>query len=144
MSDHLDRNTKNSVHSWVRHFKRHMGFRSKRTGDWNHARNIQDWLELDEGDPGFHLLTEEQITAAACIYLFSSALPTLFAIGTATGYGLDDRGVGVRVPVGPRIFSSPRVQTGSGAHPTSYPTGTGDSFYGGKAARGSSWPLTSS
>jgi hypothetical protein len=24
-----------------------------------------------------------------------------------TGYGLDDRGVGVRVPVGPRIFTSP-------------------------------------
>jgi hypothetical protein len=30
------------------------------------------------------------------------------AIGIATGYGLDDRGVGVRVPVGSRIFSSPR------------------------------------
>jgi hypothetical protein len=28
--------------------------------------------------------------------------------GKATGYGLDDRGVGVRVPVGSRIFSSPR------------------------------------
>jgi hypothetical protein len=28
--------------------------------------------------------------------------------GMATGYGLDDRGVGVRVPVGSRIFSSPR------------------------------------
>jgi hypothetical protein len=27
-------------------------------------------------------------------------------IGIATGYGLDDRGVGVRVPVGPRTFSS--------------------------------------
>jgi hypothetical protein len=25
-----------------------------------------------------------------------------------TGYGLDDRKVGVRIPVGPRIFSSPR------------------------------------
>jgi hypothetical protein len=29
-------------------------------------------------------------------------------VGIATGYGLDDRGVGVRVPVGSRIFSSPR------------------------------------
>jgi hypothetical protein len=27
------------------------------------------------------------------------------AIGIATGYGLDDLGVGVRVPVGPRIFT---------------------------------------
>jgi hypothetical protein len=26
------------------------------------------------------------------------------AVGIATGYGLDDRGVGVRVPVGSRIF----------------------------------------
>jgi hypothetical protein len=25
--------------------------------------NIQDWLELDEGDPGFQLLTEEGIVA---------------------------------------------------------------------------------
>jgi hypothetical protein len=30
------------------------------------------------------------------------------AVGTVTGYGLDDRGVGVRVPVGSRIFSYPR------------------------------------
>jgi hypothetical protein len=30
------------------------------------------------------------------------------AVGIATGYGLDDRGVGVRVPLGSRIFSSPR------------------------------------
>jgi hypothetical protein len=29
-------------------------------------------------------------------------------VGIATGYGLDDRGFGVRVPVGSRMFSSPR------------------------------------
>jgi hypothetical protein len=29
-------------------------------------------------------------------------------IAIATGYGMDDQGVGVRVPVGSRIFSSPR------------------------------------
>jgi hypothetical protein len=28
-------------------------------------------------------------------------------VGIATGYGLDDQGVGVRVPVGERIFISP-------------------------------------
>jgi hypothetical protein len=28
------------------------------------------------------------------------------AVGIATGYGLDDQGVGVRVPVGLRIFST--------------------------------------
>jgi hypothetical protein len=42
-----------------------------------------------------------------------------------TGYGLEDKGVGVGVPVEARIF----FQTGSGAHPASYPMGTG-----GKAA----------
>jgi hypothetical protein len=35
------------------------------------------------------------------------------AVYIATGYGLDDRGVGVLVPAG------------SGVHPTSYPMGTG-------------------
>jgi hypothetical protein len=56
------------------------------------------------------------------------------AFGIATGYGLEERGVGVRVPVGSRIFSSPKVQTGSGVHPTSYPMGIGGSFPGAKAA----------
>jgi hypothetical protein len=49
-------------------------------------------------------------------------------IGIATGYGLDDRGVGVRVPVESRIFSSPRCPDRSGVRPTSYPMGTGGSF----------------
>jgi len=34
------------------------------------------------------------------------------------------------------------VQTGSGAHPVSYPIGTGDFFPVGKAAEAWSWPLT--
>jgi hypothetical protein len=49
-------------------------------------------------------------------------------VGIANGYGLDDRGVRVRVPVGSRIFSLHVVQTGSGVHLTSYPMGTGGSF----------------
>jgi hypothetical protein len=32
--------------------------------------NIQDWLELDEGDPAFQLLTEEE--TAATIFIFIS------------------------------------------------------------------------
>jgi hypothetical protein len=40
--------------------------------------NIRDWLQLDEGVPGFQLLTEEKIAAVLfCTYLFSSALPLL-------------------------------------------------------------------
>jgi hypothetical protein len=64
------------------------------------------------------------------------------AVGIATDYGLDDRGVGVRV--GSEFSLLHVVQTGSGAHPASYPMGTGGSFPGGKAAGARSWPLTSS
>jgi hypothetical protein len=63
------------------------------------------------------------------------------AVGIATGYGLDDRGVGVRVPVGSRISLLHVVQTGSEVHPTSYPMGTGGSFPRGKAAGAWNWPL---
>jgi hypothetical protein len=44
-------------------------------------------------------------------------------VAIATSYGLDDRRVGVRVPIGSRIFHLHVVQSFSGAHPTSYPMG---------------------
>jgi hypothetical protein len=51
-------------------------------------------------------------------------------------YRLNDRAIEVRSPTGAEDFScSPCVQTGSGAHPASYPMGTGGSFPGGKV-----WP----
>jgi hypothetical protein len=40
--------------------------------------NIQDWLKLDEGDPGFQLLTEGELVAVI-FYLFSSALLILLS-----------------------------------------------------------------
>jgi hypothetical protein len=36
--------------------------------------NIQAWLGLDERDPGFQLLTEEEIATVIYFYLFPSAL----------------------------------------------------------------------
>jgi hypothetical protein len=52
-------------------------------------------------------------------------------------YGLDDRAIEVRSPIGAEDFSSsPCVQTGSEAHPASYPMGTGGPFPGGKARPG--------
>jgi hypothetical protein len=52
-------------------------------------------------------------------------------------YGLDDRAIEVPSPTGAEDFSSsPCGQTGSGAHPASYPMGTGGSFPGGKARPG--------
>jgi hypothetical protein len=53
-------------------------------------------------------------------------------VGIATSYGLDDRGVGVRVPIDKKFSVLKIVQTGSEIHPTSYPMGTGGSFPGGE------------
>jgi hypothetical protein len=39
--------------------------------------NIQDWLELDEGDPGFQLLTEKEIVSDIFFLFFLSALRIL-------------------------------------------------------------------
>jgi hypothetical protein len=51
----------------------------------------------------------------------------------ATGYELDDQMIGVRFSVKAGNFSLRHcVQTGSGAHPVSYPVSTGGSFPGVK------------
>jgi hypothetical protein len=40
--------------------------------------NIQDWLQLDDGDPGFQLLTGKEIAAVIIFFNLSpSALPVL-------------------------------------------------------------------
>jgi hypothetical protein len=46
------------------------------------------------------------LSFADCSIFSSSSVYS--AVGITTGYGLDDRGVGVRAPVGSRILSSPR------------------------------------
>jgi hypothetical protein len=57
------------------------------------------------------------------------------AVGIVIGYGVDGRGEGVRVPVGSRIFSSPRRPDRLWDRRASYPMGTGGSFPESKAAR---------
>jgi hypothetical protein len=49
-------------------------------------------------------------------------------VDIATDYGLDNQGVGVRVPVVSRIFSSPRRP--DWLHPISYTVGTRDKAVG--------------
>jgi hypothetical protein len=47
------------------------------------------------------------------------------SVGNTTGYGLDDRIFGIRLPVGAGNFSlRHNAHTGSGAHPASYLMGT--------------------
>jgi hypothetical protein len=57
-----------------------------------------------------------------------------------TGYGLHDLGIGVRVQVGSRIFSSPRRPDRLWGPPSLL---SNRSFSADKAARAWSWPLTS-
>jgi hypothetical protein len=66
-------------------------------------------------------------------YIFRSCVSRGSTVGIPTAYRLDDRGIGVRVPVGSQFSLFHIVQTGSGAHPVSYQMGTGGSFLGGKA-----------
>jgi hypothetical protein len=68
-------------------------------------------------------------------------LSRVSVVGIATGYGLDDRGVSVRVPVASRIFLLHVAQTCSGAHPVNGYRGIFPR--GGKAAWAWSWALTS-
>jgi hypothetical protein len=56
-------------------------------------------------------------------------------------YGLDDRAIEVRSPTGADFSFSSCFQTGSEAHPASYPMGSGGPFPGGKA-RGRGVTLT--
>jgi hypothetical protein len=67
------------------------------------------------------------------------------AVGIATSYWLDDRGVGVRVPVGLRlnIFSFPCRPHRLWGPPNLLSNGYRGCFLGGKAAGTWSWPLTS-
>jgi hypothetical protein len=59
------------------------------------------------------------------------------SVSIVSGYGLDDRAIGVRSPAGAKDFSSNLcVQTGSEAHPASCTMGTGVPFPGGKARPG--------
>jgi hypothetical protein len=54
-----------------------------------------------------------------------------------SSYGLDDRAIEFDPRQRQKDFSSSLcVQTGSGAHPASYPTGTGGPFPGGKVQPG--------
>jgi hypothetical protein len=66
--------------------------------------------------PACSLSCASEVDRLGCISLRSSSsrckcVPTVCRSRdsvVSTGYGMDDRGIGVRVPVGSRIFSSPR------------------------------------
>jgi hypothetical protein len=55
-------------------------------------------------------------------------------VGITTDYGMDGEGVGVRVPVWSKIFSTPRLPDRLWGPPNLLPNGYRGSFPGGKAA----------
>jgi hypothetical protein len=57
-------------------------------------------------------------------------------VGIATGYVLDDRGVGFRVPVGSRIFCSPRHSDQLWGPPSFLSNGYCELFRRGQSSRG--------
>jgi hypothetical protein len=73
----------------------------------------------------------EHLLNILCVSLYHINIHTAqwYSTGLRAGWS------GVRVPTGDGNLSiHHRVQTGSGAHPASYPMVTGSSFPGGKAA----------
>jgi hypothetical protein len=55
-------------------------------------------------------------------------------VGTETGYGLGDRGIGVQVPVAYRVVTFPYCPYRLEAQPACYPVGTRSPFSGDKSA----------
>jgi hypothetical protein len=67
-----------------------------------------------------------------CMCILQRTKKLGYSISIATGYEMDGRG---SIPSRGRRFYIPhKVHTTSGAHPASYPTGSGGSFPRGKVA----------
>jgi hypothetical protein len=65
------------------------------------------------------------------------------SVGIETGYGLDDRGTGIRVPIVSSIFVSPYRPDRLWGPPNLLYNGYRELFPGGKETGAWSWPLTS-
>jgi hypothetical protein len=89
---------------------------------------MYDGTKKEPSKPNHHYVKGIWVTTVEVKVLTGSVF------GIVTAYGLDDGGVGVRVLVGSRIFTSLYHLDWLGVHPTSYQMGTGGSFPGGKAA----------
>jgi hypothetical protein len=76
-------------------------------------------------------------------FIFLTTMSQDNVVGIATGCRLDSGGVGVRVPVGARVFSSARRPDRFWGPPNLLSSVYGTSFPGGKSAGAWSWPFTS-
>jgi hypothetical protein len=104
------------------------------------------WYHVQQGKVDFYMAcaTSKFFRTLWFTYLFNVTLISLVGNKRSRGssgsivsdYGLDDWAIEVQPPTGADFSSSPCIQTGSGAHPASYPMGTGGSFPGGKVRPG--------
>jgi hypothetical protein len=86
------------------------------------ALKMSQWVHLN----CLYLSTKvHDVSSQNTIILLLTIVRQDSTVGMATGYELDNQGVGVQDPVGSRIFSSPRNPGRLWGHPVSYPTGTG-------------------
>jgi hypothetical protein len=91
-------------------------------------------MSLCDALPQFSYIFLQQYMSVA-YYCYSSRLSPYGSSGSiVSDYGLDDRAIEVRSPIGADFSSSPCIQTGSGAHPASYPMGTGGKARPGRDA----------
>jgi hypothetical protein len=96
--------------------------------EWSYAVFISLIPESTKPDETDTLMSRNNVETSGTVAGF---LPVLrfplgtreSAVGIATGYGLADRGVRVRVPVGSRIFSSPRCPDQFWGQPNLLPNG---------------------
>jgi hypothetical protein len=83
------------------------------------------------------------LNLSVLIQAFDAIMSRDNAVGIAPGYGMDDWGVGVRVPVRSTIFSSPCRLDRFWGPPASYPMDAKMSFPGGNTAEAQRWRLIS-
>jgi hypothetical protein len=112
--------------------------------------SVKDFIRCTSGDREYYELTASSFTHFICVEHFHMWSHWLLgghcysqwysdgekswdsSVVIVTDYRLDDWMIEVQIPVGAGNFSFWHcVQTGSGAHPASYPMGTRGSFHGG-------------
>jgi hypothetical protein len=73
--------------------------------------NFTDYFKALDIKMNSHLQETSYLKNVKDVFFFSPYCTIIKSqesiVGIVTGYGLDDQGVGVQVPVGTRIFTSP-------------------------------------